>query len=376
MIRVKLSPPTPMDIADFRKMSFESVFKLILDNTYAYSSDEPVEPPFRDAESIEFLRKGFNAEFVEGDWFSVVTPDGRFCISSMELDVPYGLVLIHNSKLGRYTHYFPAYENTWNALNSLPIDLLVEYSLNDEYFPHFCNHRHIIVNYPHNGETAEAVVPGSEERKAYYKRIREGESLTETFHNGKLHLTDLPTRALRFDWKQHLSEILCSINRKLHRKKLVTFIGVPCNFEYLKTVLWLDDYEIEDIGQYPLEITNHMIFLPDAANCKYPIFVIVTKLADGTFHVFEGCPVKNPTYGEYLSNALECVANLPGEHTVLFVDCPGFPRFPDDISNHALCGFRLSGDQLDLYGKDEALWMFRTVLEEAMRFPDKLIIES
>lgn len=41
------------------------------------TATEKKEPPFRDDDSVRFIREVDHAEFVEGDWYSIVTPYNR-----------------------------------------------------------------------------------------------------------------------------------------------------------------------------------------------------------------------------------------------------------------------------------------------------------
>ncbi len=69
------------------------------------TATEKKEPPFRDDDSVRFIREVDHAEFVEGDWYSIVTPYNRTDMTALCGGTRYALTVIDNSRYGRYTSY-------------------------------------------------------------------------------------------------------------------------------------------------------------------------------------------------------------------------------------------------------------------------------
>jgi len=141
-------------------------------------------PPFRDAESAGMIRSVAEAEFVEGDWYSMVGPYGRTCLAALGSGMKYGLTVIANSRKGFYTDITGdagAGENVWQYLAGLEMDILLAYPykefLKDGVLPLYLPRPFTVENYRYQGEVLEAVVTSEKPG-----------SLPE-YRNGKLHVT-------------------------------------------------------------------------------------------------------------------------------------------------------------------------------------------
>lgn len=128
-----------------------------------YPGEEKTGPPFRDDDSVKFIREIDHAHFVENDWYSVVTPFGRTNMTALCGGTQYALTVIANSRQGFYTP-FKGYEaDIWSRLASLSMDVLIcfclnIYSENHYYLPFDPDTRKkvVIENYRYNGKEVEA----------------------------------------------------------------------------------------------------------------------------------------------------------------------------------------------------------------------------
>ncbi len=143
-------------------------------------------PPFRDEESVQLIRKIDNAEFVEGDWYSIITPFGRTCLSALCSSTKYALVLLDNSKRNIYTQIRLIGENVWDVLNELSMPIKIGVTQNDIhkiFISGFCRSPYVIDNFNYQGKTYVAYVDNRVYSKApiikddilYIGKINEGD---------------------------------------------------------------------------------------------------------------------------------------------------------------------------------------------------------
>lgn len=93
--------------------------------------DGEEKKPFRDEDSLRFIREIDHAEFVDGDdWYSIETPFGRTNVTALCGGTRYALTLLDNSRRGIYTDIsrFGEYGgDIWGRLADVSIDILVAY---------------------------------------------------------------------------------------------------------------------------------------------------------------------------------------------------------------------------------------------------------
>ncbi len=87
--------------------------------------DDGKYPPFRDKESLRVINEIDHAEIVENEWYAMVTPFGKTCLSALSDSSKYALALIYNSRRGKYTTFQALGSNAWKLLANLDIELLI-----------------------------------------------------------------------------------------------------------------------------------------------------------------------------------------------------------------------------------------------------------
>ena len=81
--------------------------------------------PFRDEESLRVITELDKATLVDGEWYAMVTPFGKTCLSALSSGAKYALTVIENSKHGIYTEFSVVGDNVWKLLSELDIDILI-----------------------------------------------------------------------------------------------------------------------------------------------------------------------------------------------------------------------------------------------------------
>ena len=135
--------------------------------------DKEKKPPFRDEDSLRFIREIDKAELVGGeDWYSVVTPFGRTNVTALCGGTKFSLVLINNSRHGLYTAIDEGQgygEDIWGRLADLSTDILVAFDLS-KLDPSFASlpimADYEVENFPYEGREVRAVI-------SYQKYVRE-----------------------------------------------------------------------------------------------------------------------------------------------------------------------------------------------------------
>ena len=87
--------------------------------------DNKKYPPFRDAESVKVINEIDKAKFVKNEWYAMITPFGKTCLSALSSGSKYALTVINNSKHGIYTTYGLVGSNVWELLAELDMDILL-----------------------------------------------------------------------------------------------------------------------------------------------------------------------------------------------------------------------------------------------------------
>lgn len=248
--------------------------------------DELTEPPFRDPESLMFIQQVDQGHLVEGDWYSYVSPYGRTCMSSLCGGTQYALTLIYRSRKGQYTSYEPYYEDIWQRLQSLSMDILVLYD-------------------PNSPESGLCVLPS--ELKGC---IVENASIGGTVYKkavydadcGKNYMDD--SGVFHFDgwlddykwiWGEHLKEIFEYFERQSEDKAVLpemkpAVLKIPPEyswFQWQREVLCCSDsFVLEGLDKYPQSLS-------------------LQKHRDGTITAAQGCPCKYPNFYEALNDAVK-----------------------------------------------------------------------
>ncbi len=336
-------------IADFNVRDFYRLVEGI-------AGIENKTPPFRDADSMRFIREIDHAEFVEGDWYSIVTPFGRTNVTALCGGTRFALVVLHNSRLGVYTNikYHPSYgEDIWSRLGVVSVDILVAFDISkldpsSPYLPIRADY--MIENYPYQ----EKIVP------AHIACNRGGEMcFKDGVYFGDNYFPDLAYR-----WYKDIGGLIAATER------LIKEHGRSCPFPP-KTYPLGDFPEIfdeEGSDGVPME-SGFMIksFLQkmelEEPTVKYPVNLVITKASDGRCMIEQLCSVKYPTYSETVKDHFELFTKREDEVYVLVLDAGQFYEGADTLQ-YAIWGIRAYECVLELYDGVKVLEEFLRELKD------------
>lgn len=109
-------------------------------------------------------------------------------------------------------------------------------------------------------------------------------------------------------------------------------------------------------------VINHLAALPKTTNHLLPM-MMVDKNFDGTYRIYGRTTVAYPEFSQCLENAVERrIAS--GECFVLVADANCLLECAGDME-HALCGFRVLENSVEIFDRDAAVKMFGEALKEA-----------
>ncbi len=246
--------------------------------------DEPRVPPFRNPESLLFIREVDDGHLVDGDWYSYVSPFGRTCMSSLCGGTRYALTVIYNSRKGIYTAFAGYGEDIWQRLKSLDMDILVA-----------CRSDFFIMPLVLMGCTIERVcVDGKVYQNAVYDGGRRGKNYTDeagVFHFNGWQICE------EWDWTQHLNEIFEYFAGEAKEKALFP----PMQ----PTALTIPPLYNDDDFTWPRDVLCCSDAFVLEGNDKYPRILGLYKNGGGTFTVTENCPVKYPNLYEAIYDAVK-----------------------------------------------------------------------
>ena len=326
--------------------------------------EEEKFPPFRDAESAELICSIDKAEFVEGDWYSMVTPYGRTCLSALSSGTKYGLTVISNSRKGIYTDLTGdagAGDNVWEYLAGLEMDILVAYPykefLKDGVLPLYLKPPYIVENFRYQGEALEAVV------------TTENIFSLPEYRNGKLHVEPFMCE-LAYDWTKDAEGVLAWLEKNMEKELVLQQPEQILTLEEFWNIINGDEkdgfykrdlLEQEEAYWRSANIHNHMLVKPKEPLPRDVPMLLVEKKADG-YHLGKKMITKYPTYEEMFYDA---VTELPEDLEWRFalvldhyaMDCA-------ECLKEALCGFGICGQRIDTYGGKDALREFWHVLQK------------
>ena len=188
----------------------------LLDTAYA----DEVKIPFRDAESLQFLKETYGIRFISDcDWYSVWCEESRSDITCLYDTIQWGLAAIDMSKKGIYAKFKGAEEKIWECLAKLPIDILIAMPVHEMGLHHEAirGAEYIIENYPYDNKVIEVNVLEVEN----LRRVRENcTEVPECYscatgrwlyvdNNGKYYTCYLGVdRSFQYFWKKDVQGII------------------------------------------------------------------------------------------------------------------------------------------------------------------------
>lgn len=328
-----------------------------------YTWEEDKKPPCRDEDSVRFIREIDRAEFVEGDWYSVVTPFNRTDMTALCGGTKYALTVINNSRSGFYTSYVGYEKDIWGRLADLSIDVLIYIctsDLNSCYcelpFPLEIEEKIVIENYRHNGEETEAYLRSHSDQK-------------RGMIDGKLYIENYFPEFC-FDLYRDFGMLIKKAGNLLKwEKKLLKrppFVMSVKEFaetleeryrEYLCSYLdgtdsWVSNYE--DVNRFlkNLVIHNYLYYVPGATITKYPICIVIRKNRHtGECTIKQECGYKHPDIACILVEDFLRLSDeeLPDyEKMTVVIDSELFWRGAEEL-DQAIWAFKLYDNVAELY---------------------------
>lgn len=331
---------------------------------------------FTDKESLALLRHLHGEQAVQEKWYSRTTADGRPCIPAISPEAMYGLVVIENSRQGRYTPIVEAFadfavqermENCmgdhvnpliWQVFAQLDMEILLTFRKKDFSFAWEIpiDEEFILENYPINGVPTQVCVV---DEFLHEPEQRDGRWYVHNFFYDQ-----------KYWWGNDMKEILTFLNRELMGMTPLEKGMFPlADFE---AMCWPRDdsdslsrirEEQEDAFPKPWRVLNHMDHLPLQGDSRRLLYLIIEEHNDGDFYLWDTISVKYPNYAEMLYEAME-LAKQDCEVFVLPVDVNECMGCAEDIRK-AVCAFRVSDGIIETFGPEEGLREFEKMLVRA-----------
>lgn len=328
---------------------------------------------FADAESLALLRHLHGEEAAAEKWYRRTTSDGKPCIPAISREAMYGLVVIENSRQGRYTPIVEAFtdfevqermedsvgdhENplVWQVFARLDMDILLTFRKKDFSFVWEIpiDEEFILENYPLNGVPTEVHVvsdylPEPEQRDGvwyvynyfYEQKYWWGDDVPEVLELLRREFTGQPPLAKGM-FPLETFEAMCQPDSEQE------------SFNRIR-----DEQEEKD--QKTCRVLNHMDYLPAQGDARRLLYLIIEEYDDGNFCLRDEISVKYPNYGEMFYEAMELAR--PGcEVFVMPVDVNECMGCAEDIRK-AVCAFRVCEGVIETFGPDEGMRKFAQIL--------------
>lgn len=398
MIRVKL-----LSEPDYEQMCREQSCTVYRESDFFELLRE--KKVFSDVDSCRLLRLLHGDAAVEQRWYGLVTQEGKPCLPAISQEAKYGLTVIENSRRGVYTDIVDEFTEfqvearmgdqsgrhgaiplVWDAFAALEVDILLFFRKKDFSFGWDIPLKNgfLLENYPGEEGPIEVQV----------RKDRFGDPVEE---NGVLQVSNF-FYDQQYDWTREVGELLEELGElNGFREPLVKGMMPLAEFQWMigsedygrNWELWegkeqlgyenLMDYCLENIDLCDISavldaqgdqqrhagtrVLNHMDYLPDSSSARRLAYLIIEKHDDGSYQLQSQISVKYPSYGEMLEEAME-MAIPDGEVLVMPVNVEEIMMRAADIKK-ALCAFRVAGNLIETFGKEEGLIEFAALLKEA-----------
>lgn len=387
-------------------------FEGLLNNTFIKNPCAP----FRDAESLLFLRETYDITFVsDDDWYSVMYEGSRSDIISLDKRIRFGLAAIDLSKEGKYVWHMSAEEQIWKILARMPFDILIAIKISEMglYGDYIRGVDYLIENYPYKDQTIEVTVKESLiDRDDFYTPelgYRERHGYGYGLHRGRdgqyyCDKIDIDY-AFQYYWKNDIEGIIHKIDSlRKDRIALTDTVRIYDIFElgalleqdrpncimgldYQSGLEWLEwqrkekgmseeeynerletarkenNYEEYLYFKDKFKVICHLAFAPEETAFRKLPMLMVDKKKDGTYLIHGDLTVKYPEFHELLEDVIR-ERSAEWERFVLVVAGEELLYSVNDIE-HAVCGFRVLEDSVDVYDAYEGTQLFGEALKEA-----------
>lgn len=387
-------------------------FDSVLYNLHDYHAK-----PFRDAESLRFLKEVENVEFIsDDDWYTVMWDNERTCITGIHKEWKFGLMAIEHSRDGRYIWYYPAGEKVWNILNDMPFDILIGRRMLETGIHHsdIGGVDYQIINFPYGGKEIEVTVKKDYIRldNDFYTEIRGTHGLC-LGKDGRYYMSSLDVGyALQYYWKNDIGGIIAHIDKKADTRVRLLEINQEYNvFEFAKALgkdenelvgldylhmlycyncyrdeQGMDDYdeaikELQSGESYQeylyfrdkFKVISHIVIAPgDTIFRKLPV-LMVDKKYDGSYWIHGGLTYKYPDFCKAIGQVIEDRIQ-DGERYVLIIDSEELLDSVKDI-DRAAYGFKVTPDSIEVFDIEDAVRLFGQMLKEAYT-SDKCVVDK
>ncbi|MCI8417527.1 MAG: hypothetical protein HFI33_08565 [Lachnospiraceae bacterium] len=423
MVRIKLFTfeewIRAMDVPKENPLPVESFERLL----QRYLEEETETPPFRDEESLGFLKGGGLTFVSDDDWYSVYGEGAlgreRDSITNIRKWMKFALTAIYYSRQERYTWMDGTcvpYEWAWNLLSQLPFDILVAVRVENIRgimsiflgFSVFSPCR--IVNYPYRKQSIEVTIDEFRINDDFYTRVPEGRENNTNYglhmgKDGRYYSNFIGIEyAFQYYWKNDVEGLIRYIEEKYpDRIQLGEVREIYNTFTLAKALgiadssvialrYWncknciekaLEDGRISDL-QYEEFLVNarqgedyknyvyyrdtfqfisHLTVAPKETLCRKLPVMMVDKNYDGTYRIHGSLTVKYPEFEECICDVVE-ERSPDRERVILVVDVEELLDSAEDV-DQAVYGFRLLQDSLEIFDKYEAVQLFGRALKEA-----------
>ncbi|HIR13420.1 MAG TPA: hypothetical protein IAB31_05805 [Candidatus Choladousia intestinavium] len=295
------------------------------------------QPPFRDPESQLFIREIDEGRFVEGDWYSYISPFGRTCMSSLCGGTKYALTVIKNSRAGRYTVLAGYGDDIWQRLGRLDMDILVWFDIYKDNGGVPCIPDALRGCILENVTIRGRIYPEARcvpEALKNSENVWQGEAVrmdaSGTVYCGR-YLDDYVWK-----WEEHLEEIFQIFRKEAEGRELSPEVEGPLPQE----IVWeRPDRKVRCCAG---DLAYEGIY-------KYPQVFYIKRFRDESYTAETFCPVKYPNFQEAMEQTADefwkgdCEAAFS-----VFIDTGGFFQ-PEDFRAEKLWYFQDDGSTLSVY---------------------------
>ena len=280
----------------------------------AYSDDFP----FRDEASIEYLR-GRSIRFVnDDDRYAVYRDslDNIFPITMLGKYEQEGLILIHNSQKGVYTHVTHLDSLSINALKKLDIDILLAVCVDEDYV------------------------------YGILSAVKDFEAVNFDYGNDLFNYC----RKFEYDWKRDLPDIAKCIGYKYAKYVPLTYYsqwfeaGIICNKKILVSA-----------ALYDREFFSRRLAI-----------MLIDFMKDDSVKLSKVNSIKNPDL-KLILNELPSVADDVKRTYFLVIDVDETIRSERDVVESCAFGGWINKEYVELFDTINALQLFKALIPDILR---------
>lgn len=286
----------------------------------------PQAPPFRDRESLKFIREVDQGELIEGDWYSYLSPYGRTSMCYLCGGTQYALTCIDNSRRGIYTRRRNYGKDIFARLGEIEQDILIACPVWEEQGDISCMLRVfppcIIENYRHNGQEQEVLYDPSASPPV------------------------LDFKEYRYIWQEDLPNLLQKLKHRLDRAAL-TWSFPPAEVSPEQIAAVCPDWDVSG-DMFPRRLLFCMHECPRNSMDKYPRILYIRHFRGGTYSFEEHCPVKYPDFSDILWDVAQLYDPACEEAFAAVFDVGCF-HSPSDFGEKLLWEFHDNGRELTCY---------------------------